>query len=304
MSTDTPETQKKTEAYYYPVDGKTAKEWLERNTCNRRLRPRHVERLMRDMLADNWEDNGETIKFYENGDLGDGQHRLWAVYEASRIKPDIAIEFLVVANLKRRALRTVDAGVGRSYADFKRMENDGEAPAGISKVTALANRVVNWNREVEGRPVPIRLSNNPYRIVLTNSEVDDWYGVHKDLAELAISQGRAISGKHKLNPSTVVFFCYLINEIDKDTAKDFTDKILDWTNIGIPGHPILTLIQSLQRRKNLSSLGADEMLVLFTLCWNTLADQERYKTKYNFPRNWQTNEKFPLPKRPKWLREV
>lgn len=302
MSTTTPEPQKTT-AYYYPVNGKTAKEWLDRNTCNRRLRPRHVERLMRDMLAGNWEDNGETIKFYENGDLADGQHRLWAVWEASQIKPGIVIDFLVVRDLKRRALRTVDAGANRSYGDYKRLNQD-DAPVGTSKINALANRVVNWNREVDGRPSPIRLSNNPNRIVLTNSEVDDWYEFHKDAVELAIQQGRAISSKHGIYPATGIFFAYLINEIDRETAKDFLDKVLDWTNIGIPGHPILTLIQTFNSRNAKKNLTSDESLMLLILCWNTLAKQERYKTKYNPPRNWQTNEKFPTPERPRWLRDI
>lgn len=290
----------KTTAVYYTVDGKTAQEWLARNTRNRRLRGRKVERMTRDMLAGNWEDNGETIKFYADDTLADGQHRLWALVEASKIKPDITIDFLVVMGLSKTALRTIDDVSVRSYADYKTLSSSDVAP-GVSKINALANRVVNWYREEDGKPSPIRLTNNPFRDVLTHSEVDVWYDKNKELADLAIVQGRAIANKHKIYPAPAIFFCYLANELDQATAKDFVEKMVDWTNIGQPGHPILTLIQTLNRRLGNGSLTSDEELALLIMCWNILAKQDRWKTRYDFPRNWQTNEKFPAPVRPVWL---
>lgn len=57
----------------------TAAKYLENNNSNRSLSKGKVAQYARDMAAGNWVLNGETICFFENGELKDGQHRLLAI---------------------------------------------------------------------------------------------------------------------------------------------------------------------------------------------------------------------------------
>lgn len=65
------------------VSPATAKRWLAKNTANyRALSADKVSMYARDMKNGEWKNNGETIKFYEDGTLFDGQHRLAGVVKA------------------------------------------------------------------------------------------------------------------------------------------------------------------------------------------------------------------------------
>ena len=55
-----------------------AHEWLGFNTHNRNIRQRIVTAYAADMTGGDWQWNGESIKFAEDGTLLDGQHRLAA----------------------------------------------------------------------------------------------------------------------------------------------------------------------------------------------------------------------------------
>jgi hypothetical protein len=62
-----------------------AARYLEENVSNNRsISDRHVSALARDMVADRWSQNGETLKFSPVGALLDGQQRLWACIQASK----------------------------------------------------------------------------------------------------------------------------------------------------------------------------------------------------------------------------
>lgn len=64
------------------ITPKIAEAWLNANTCNRKLRDGIVERYAADMTAGKWTECPEPISFYVDGDLADGQHRLFAITES------------------------------------------------------------------------------------------------------------------------------------------------------------------------------------------------------------------------------
>jgi len=67
------------------ITPKIATKYLEDNIKNNRpVSDRHVASLARDMVADRWSQNGETLKFSPTGELLDGQQRLWACITANR----------------------------------------------------------------------------------------------------------------------------------------------------------------------------------------------------------------------------
>jgi len=89
--------------------------WLNRNTSNRKLRDGWVEKYASDMRAGKWTECIVPIVFYENGDIADGQHRLWAIIES-----DTPQRFFVLHGLTREAGLNIDTGGGRNLVDNAR----------------------------------------------------------------------------------------------------------------------------------------------------------------------------------------
>lgn len=90
--------------------------WLDRNTSNRKLRDGVVEKYAADMLNGNWTECIVPIVFYENGDVADGQHRLWAIIESNTTQ-----EFFVLRGLSREAGLNIDTGLSRTLVDNARI---------------------------------------------------------------------------------------------------------------------------------------------------------------------------------------
>lgn len=89
-----------------------AQRYLQRNTANRPLSIRSIRELADAISNDEWQINGETIKFDEKGNLIDGQHRLNAVINSNR-----AIKTFVLRDLPTDSFKTIDTGKKRNNAD-------------------------------------------------------------------------------------------------------------------------------------------------------------------------------------------
>lgn len=89
-----------------------AEAWLNRNTVNRRLKQDLVDRYSADMTSGQWTTCPMPICFFENGDVADGQHRLWAIVESGA-----TVEFEVLRGLPREAGLNIDRGKPRSVID-------------------------------------------------------------------------------------------------------------------------------------------------------------------------------------------
>jgi len=73
-----------------------AQEYLKFNTENyRSLSKDRVISYASDMKNGRWQFNGESIKFSENGQLIDGQHRLQAI-----IRAGVPVDMLVIRGVK------------------------------------------------------------------------------------------------------------------------------------------------------------------------------------------------------------
>lgn len=98
----------------FPID---AQQYLALMRTNRKVRQRHLEHLTAEVQSGQWQLNGETIKFDEEGHLIDGQHRLLAILHA-----DTAIQTYVVRHLPAQAHATIDLGLKRSPGDILGLE--------------------------------------------------------------------------------------------------------------------------------------------------------------------------------------
>ena len=89
-----------------------AQRYLEQSRENRPLSVRTVRELSQAIHNDEWQLNGEAIKFDEHGNLIDGQHRMNAIIQSNR-----SIKTYVCRNLPSDSFKTIDTGKKRNNAD-------------------------------------------------------------------------------------------------------------------------------------------------------------------------------------------
>ena len=99
------------------VTPQKAERWLRKNAVNRNLRPSIVAKYARDMAADKWDLNGEAIILAQDGTLLNGQHRLHAC-----VKTDAPFWSLICIGVPLSAMKNLDTGEKRSFADRLRLE--------------------------------------------------------------------------------------------------------------------------------------------------------------------------------------
>jgi len=96
------------------IQPEKAKEYLEKNICNRPLQTLTVNRYAFDMQNNNWNaDAIDPINFSCDGNLLNGQHRLNAVVKSGK-----TIKFLVARNVSEDAQKYMDRGKSKSFLDI------------------------------------------------------------------------------------------------------------------------------------------------------------------------------------------
>lgn len=113
-----------------------AKQYLEANVNNRRIKNAVVTRYAQDMILGRWkEDTGEIIKISKSGAVLDGQHRLMAV-----VKSNTPISFHFAMNVEDSVFDVLDTGSSRNATDsfkVKDIKNGNTIPSIISLHTTI-----------------------------------------------------------------------------------------------------------------------------------------------------------------------
>jgi hypothetical protein len=94
------------------VGPREAEALLKNNNSNRALRDHHVAFLIQEMQAGRWKENGEAIIIGIDGQIKDGQHRLWAILETG-----LSFRFVIVEDVQPDVFSTIDCGLSRQAAD-------------------------------------------------------------------------------------------------------------------------------------------------------------------------------------------
>lgn len=179
-----------------------AEEYINRNNGNRKLRAGYVERYADDMRNKRWTECLAPIAFYDNGDVADGQHRLWALIESNTTQ-----DFIVVRNVKRESGLNIDTGAGRSIVDNARIS--GADPDLSPELMAVCFFVDIGGRNPGNTPAATRLA-----------VVD----AHRDAAKWAITHGPR--GRGIRNQATVAAVARAwMYEADKEKLKRFCDVL-------------------------------------------------------------------------------
>lgn len=121
-----------------------AERLLNANKRNRPLSGATVERYARDMAQGRWQLTPQPVAFDWEGNLLDGQHRLYAVIESNT-----AIESSVGCDFDPDAFKAIDRGKKRSIADNFALIGEKQAVALAAAVTKFNqySRGVLWHRD-------------------------------------------------------------------------------------------------------------------------------------------------------------
>lgn len=185
-----------------------AAELLEHNKVNRPISDSHVSRLERQITQGKWRFNGDTIKISEDGDVLDGQHRLWAVMGAK--KP---IETIVVNGIAREAFATIDTlRKPRSGADVL-------ALSGAERYRNITASALQWLiRYQRGAISSFRDPKNR----VENSDIEESYAAHPGIARAV---ERCMGLRSMVNPAIIAFLYYVLTNKNEYLAERMVETL-------------------------------------------------------------------------------
>lgn len=243
----------------------TAAQYLAKNIeNNRKAKPTRIAGYARDIQNGRWLFTGEAIKFDIDGNLVDGQNRLFAI-----IKADTPAEVLVVRGLTPEAVYVLDSGMSRSGADALTIAGVADK-ADPKDLAATARLHLAW---VQG-DIPNAGATGGSLPTMTKPELIEYIGRHPRL-DFAARYGRTVYQHLRVPISALAVAFEAFERIDLDDTAEFFNRIRDGISAG-NGDPFLTLSRRIvQDRQNgvRSILPATALFYLFRT-WNAFRDGE------------------------------
>ena len=208
---------------FVDVTPELATQWLDDyNTQNRNLRYRVSGSYATDMEADEWDMNGETIKFAEDGTLLDGQHRLQGIKDTG-----VTLTLIVVRGLAKTAQATIDRNTPRRFADDLKITY--KEPNHLA-LAALVRAVFLWKKGYKRR-------SSGY--IPSGKQLMHTYLEHPELGFI-VSRAANIAKKSGMTPSVVGLCIWLFEQSNPKEADTFFERLADGQNMG-RGNPIYEL---------------------------------------------------------------
>ena len=260
-----------------------AAEYLEKNKDNRQPTERHIKYLASQMNAGKWYLTHQGIAFDANGDLRDGQHRLFAVLRS--MSPQ---EMLVIRGLEPETFQVMDTGKNRTAADILHIEGyDKYSP----KMLATATRgIIEWQHGIYRNMFKSTL-------FITNFMILNFVNENKKKLLPMIQKFQPLASKHKnIWPgANAVWMSYVFSEIkdcDENTAFDFFEKLYTGANLS-ESDPILFLRNWLQQDKFQTHRATKQMkMAMIIKGWNFHRQGVPTRKMWHWKKK---EESFPVP---------
>ena len=232
-----------------------AKEWLKRNTFNRRINRRHVEFLKTQIQNGDWVFNCQTIIFDNEGILLDGQHRLTAISELNAGY----IESLVAFNAKKEVFHAIDQNKTRTNRDALFI-------AGFSYSQTLPSII---------RLLEFYTTGKKYGKNYTNAKIIDLANNYDDGIYESVSFAHKFNKRNALTVSVVGACHYIFNRISREETKKFF-LALEGGEVLIRGNPLLVLRDYILRAKS-KDHRAYEWVRIIVYVWNCCRRKKKLK---------------------------
>ena len=251
-----------------------------RGILNRPVQDMRVKRLAADMRDGRWLCTAESIKFSADGQLFDGQHRLWAVIDSG-----IAVWFFVVRGITAEAMTAVDTGKGRSLADFLRMW-------GVASHFATAGVITKMWRWEHRRTFVVAsraLSDSP-----SGQQAQAYYEAHSEEIKYSVLRTRR-NGISSLGFSGISAAVHMIlNRIDPTDCEDFFVKLESGAGL-VKGDAILLLRSRMLDARGSQVKPSDALVAALQIkAWNAYR-QGRPMFVLGWRPGGANPELFPLP---------
>lgn len=200
------------------ISPEMAAEFLTKNTKNRAIKQFKLQGFVADMKDGRWRFNGDAIRFYADGSLADGQHRLEACV-ASGV-PFIAN---IIYGLSAEDGMTIDTGTSRKNADVLCLQAD------ISKqdsghVASAATIVIAHDLGFTGYANPGGLLTKD----TTTQKVFDWYVGNIDSVDNAVNwlHEHAPNRARVLSAGQIIALKILSSRVDPEISHAFFKKVI------------------------------------------------------------------------------
>lgn len=264
-------------AYFMTLTPEMAKRILEFNTDNyRKVRPKHVDLLSREMASGTFLLNGDPIRIGSNSIVLDGQHRLYAV---ARLAPFTEVEFLIVDTVSPETLSTIDANaLARSYIDHLRH-------LGFQNATNRSALVVLYHKWLNDRPLDSSYATSIAMLDAVhnpNSERITW------AVQNSLSIARKIKG---VQPAVINLAFLILGQISEIAIKQLLIGVAEGENIkrGMPAYTLRNRFQD-DHDDNIKRLRAEQLHFIFR-CF----DIELKNTMRNASDQLTIHRLLPLP---------
>lgn len=196
----------------------TAKKYLQMSAGNRSPRKTNVKAYVKSMQEKQWHLTGQPLIFNENEILIDGHHRLMACIEA-----DTDFPTLVVRNVRRSGLTSIDIGGKRSV---------GDQLAFIDKNYTSTNIVAAVYRRIYG------YKNRIVKPLLSEREMVNYIEESKGIyCDSALYQA---ANKQRMNGCVIATAAFILKDSNAPKTDEFFHKLITGEMLSI-GDPIYTL---------------------------------------------------------------
>lgn len=247
---------------------------LERNAGNRRPKERAIENYAREMRENRWRLTNQGIGLSRQGNVLDGQNRLYACQRAG-----VPFSTLLITGLEENVRDVVDVGVKRSLGDVLKMNgrNNVSNLAGAVSLRAryepAAEKQWSWTRT------------RGYGQRLSHEEMLSFLDKHPMLEDRTHQAWLVRKALGKVGLAAIVGFESMSFEVDQAAAVDFREHLVSGALLQ-PGDPRLLLRNVMMRQDR--SPDSIWTLGMFVKAWNLWRHGEHREALY-----LKENERLP-----------
>ena len=252
-----------------------AKQFLEANIANRRVKIPVLIQYSNDMLNGRWkEDTAETIKISKTGVVLDGQHRLMAI-----IKSGVSVFFTVATNLEDSVFDVIDTGSSRNSSDTFKVK-------GIKQDTSIPSTIAFYNLLSKSMKQGTQKNNKSTNAMLLEQYYEDeifWQNIARQSHAWYLSFAKIIA------PSFIGGFYAFFTKLNESKAQEFMSQLT--TGIDIKNNTISLLRNKLMQDKmSLRKMPVNLKMAFMIKTWNCFIKNETNKIlRYD-----SANESFPV----------
>lgn len=239
-----------------------AKEYLEANLSNRRVKQPVVLQYANDMYSGRWkEDTGEVIKISKTGVILDGQHRLLAI-----VKSNKSINFHIAINLDDSIFDVLDTGSIRNASDSFTVK-------GIKQGNTIPSIIAMYNFLVLGKKFGLQKNHKSTNAVLLEQYFLD-ENIWQNIARQSNTWYHAFA--KIMQPSVFGGFYAYFLMLNERKAEEFLTQLA--TGIGVTNYSVALLRNKLMQDKlSMRKMPPTVKIALVIKVWNLFVKGQTLK---------------------------